>query len=553
LMIRPEGNRRIPFIDSRAILSQAIGGQRSLLSKANREMYKQPSTEETRIHTLHDFPIPLSSLLQERPFAGNAPLSKTASKANSKRFLLPSIKANSFQQDEPSSVSATQGRRLKDSNDSRNIKEHKDQIPEIETNQQSTGTASTSSSSSQSKRFRIKSGSLLKKPPKNMNMNTRSAQPSPLKPTSTKNERQFPIEGKSLHSNIKCCELNRMCLNISSQARTKLPLLIIHFEGIIGSCLIQNKDRSKENYYNPKNNFEHLFIRKDVKNELKLLSRSFLIVLIFPVLNSKYKEVIKYFINNKIIFDGAYYKSTDVNKNLSNNGSEYILDYGMITNDFKIKNNNKKAIVLLPLNINPQRIKSEFLKGDDLENQPFFSSHEKSSFLNFFPKIKIMSGNLKIICIPNFLLDDKNEQYINLYKTEFGPIAKMVQEVIKDNILVESPAKTALNSRECFTEIEIQGVKTEGENISRNNYGIKLRKLDLQGIILQIEKSRDFENKLKQIQKLKLDNNYESRIPTSNNLNNVVDSTQLIQKIVEEIKNKKRSKPCRNESRERTS
>jgi len=197
----------------------------------------------------------------------------------------------------------------------------------------------------------------------------------------------------------------------------------------------------------------------------------------------------------------------------------------------------------LPLNINPQRIKNEFLSSDDPENKPF-SSFEKSSFLNFFPKIKVKSENLKIICIPNFLLDDKNEQYIQLYKTEFRPIARLVQEVIKDNILVGSPSRTALNSRECLTEIEIQGVKTEGENISRNTDGIKLRKLNLQGIISQIEKARDFANKLKQIQKLKLDNsNNGSRIPTSNSLNNVVDSTQLIQRIVDEIKNKRESNP----------
>jgi len=243
-------------------------------------------------------------------------------------------------------------------------------------------------------------------------------------------------------------------------------------------------------------------------------------VLVFPFLDLKYKEVIKYFINNKYCFDGAYYRAggDTVNKPHLSKISENILDYNMITSDFKIKNvnsSNKKAIVLLPLNLSLQRIKNELQSEEQLLN------YEKSSFLYFFPKIKIKSENLRIICVPNFLLDDRNEQYNQLYQTEFAPIAKLAQQVFK-----EFKETTASIAELVETNVETEDNPREG--LESNISGLK--KLDLQRVISEIEKAKGFRNKLKKIQKLKQDN----RNPTMTI--NPIDSAQIIQRVAEHIK-----------------
>lgn len=372
-------------------------------------------------------------------------------------------------------------------------------------------------------------------------------------------------EGEKDFWDTKGCELHRMCFNIPSQARAKLPLLIVHFEGIIGSCLLQTKDRSNEiqKIMSNKNQLEeYFFVRKDVKNELKHLARSFLIAIIFPCANDKYKVAMKHLINNKYTFDAAYYKTGDYSS--TNKIGAYILDYSIVACDFKIKSTHKKVVIMLPFNLNSEIIQRDFLQEDNWSEEKRPKLSDKSCFLHFFPKLKTKLENLKVVCIPSFVLQEKNEQYSNLVKTEFSPIAKLAIQLLKDIDKENKNQKNQLQKR--GTEEISSATPTLEENISYNSKqeqcaqsgspqeiiseplvsevnsavtkeNSSLRILSLESLFEELEKLRQFSIKLRRFEAVKEMNNVIKGQSVT-----TFDLSSMRQKMIEDMASVQRTK-----------
>jgi len=106
----------------------------------------------------------------------------------------------------------------------------------------------------------------------------------------------------------KSCDLTRMYFNQATQPRASLPILIIHFEGVIGTCLLQVRAKNLkkgqikhiDSYRNV--NSEHFFIKKDAKSQLKQLAKLYLIVIVFPSASERYKYAMKYLLHNKFFY-----------------------------------------------------------------------------------------------------------------------------------------------------------------------------------------------------------------------------------------------------------
>ncbi len=254
--------------------------------------------------------------------------------------------------------------------------------------------------------------------------------------TSLDDEMRFMPQ--NIYNRGRICELNRVYLNMPSQARAKLPLLIIHFEGLIGSCMVQVREKTakeKERDGNSgKMNPEDFFsLRKDVKNELKTLSRSFLVVVIFPFLTDKYKFTMRHFINNKFIVDGAYSKASAPDCTGHKNISGLLLNYNTIVMDFKAKTNQKKIFILIPINVSSSLIKKNFIYNEDAtpKNVQNPRHYDLAPFQQFFPKVPVPSTCLKVVYIPNFIMEDRSENHATLFKTSFSPITKLAFKLLK--------------------------------------------------------------------------------------------------------------------------
>jgi len=105
-----------------------------------------------------------------------------------------------------------------------------------------------------------------------------------------------------------------------------------------------------------------------------------------------------------------------------------MLDYNNIVKDFNVQKNRNKILMVQPLNLPLEVIQEEFMFINK-KNKAKRRLYDKSSFLYFFPKIDVPPLSLNMICVPNFLLDEKNEDFAVLANSSFASLAKMITEI----------------------------------------------------------------------------------------------------------------------------
>jgi len=229
----------------------------------------------------------------------------------------------------------------------------------------------------------------------------------------------------------KSCDLTRMYFNVPTQPRSSLPILIIHFEGILGTCLIQVKSKvmkKSQAKLIESTKSEYFFIKKDAKGQLKQLAKLYLIVIIFPSASERYKNAMKYLLHHKFFVDAAYYKTQETTPQDKTCFAKYLLDYNNIVKDFNVQKNRNKILLVQPINLPLEVIQEEFMFINK-KNKARRYVYDMSSLLHFFPKIDVPPFSLNLICVPNFLLDERNEDSAGLAKCSFASVAKMISEI----------------------------------------------------------------------------------------------------------------------------
>ena len=84
-------------------------------------------------------------------------------------------------------------------------------------------------------------------------------------------------------------------LNNRFSSNNKLPVMIIHFQGLIG-IIKENIDISGNNRYNGPQDQYSYYLRNDFKKQLKRISRSFLIIVILESNDNANKSMVNYIV-----------------------------------------------------------------------------------------------------------------------------------------------------------------------------------------------------------------------------------------------------------------
>jgi hypothetical protein len=429
------------------------------------------------------------------------------------------------------------------------------------------------------KGFRVRNGTSLAK------VYTDSSTITTVRTTSRcgKDASQRDISVHSVDSDIapervRNSDLGRLKITNNNTFRHTLPLLIIHFEGILGTCLVQAKEEGKEssNTERGKEEVETLqfIIRKGVKSELKALMDHFVIAIVFPSIEKKYKRVAKYMLRNKYCMDGLYYnvKREKIGDFLVS--EDFVFNYNLILNDFKVKIVERKVLLVVPLNVSQKIARKEFLlenpankAGDKEKSSSSRSSHYKvydeKQFIHFFPKVKASPNNTRIICVPNYTLSDKYERPSLLLKSSFSKLGKMLQfmltEIISEGLPYHTPQmraqgdphslpltplnfnnqlnmKNEVESAVLDKELDIPSQTIENqENKRANKMSVGLHSLNMGSLVEKlddvIQKSRKWQ-RMKQIRQSRADQ--EKEVMPEFNLpemkNKVIDSLLDMQK-----------------------
>ena len=196
-------------------------------------------------------------------------------------------------------------------------------------------------------------------------------------------------------------DLSPLFINPSAFQRHGAPYFIVHFEGVLGTIhhMLPASMRL---------NSEKYLLRANLKKELRMISRTFIIIIIFPADNERYKRMLRYLLKNQFSIDGAYYISRSTKDTKK---GPYLLDYNQIVTDFRIKNNSK-VLIMQSFDDSSRELRNK-VKQSRTQMKPkvqLDTPKALSSFYRKFPIAKISPENLRILMIPNFYLDEKYDR-----------------------------------------------------------------------------------------------------------------------------------------------
>ena len=196
-------------------------------------------------------------------------------------------------------------------------------------------------------------------------------------------------------------DLSALFINPAAFQRHGASYFIVHFEGVLGTI-----------YHNfpaaMKHSQEKYLLRANLKKELKMISKNFIIIIVFPVDNERYKRMLRYLLKNQFSIDGAYYiarNAKDVRK------GPFLLDYNQIVTDFRIRKDSK-VLIMQSIDDSGREVRNK-VRQIRKQMKPKVQLEEPKDLKTFyrkFPVAKISPENLRILMIPNFYLDERYER-----------------------------------------------------------------------------------------------------------------------------------------------
>ena len=205
-------------------------------------------------------------------------------------------------------------------------------------------------------------------------------------------------------------EMNSFYQNMVTGSRSSLPLLIMHFEGLLGTCsyypLKEGGPPMKQCQF-MKEYSTNIVLRSGMKKEIRSLVKDFIVVLVFPSSADRYKNAMKFILKNNFNIDGAYYINKESRESKSN---EYLMSYNMIIEDYKLKPIHK-TIIFKTIDLSETQLKIHYHDYEKNNNLFYFNTKiDKACFKKLFPKIGIRIEKIRVCLFGNFLLDERNEK-----------------------------------------------------------------------------------------------------------------------------------------------
>ena len=181
-------------------------------------------------------------------------------------------------------------------------------------------------------------------------------------------------------------EMDSFYQNMVTGSRSLLPLLIMYFEGLLGTCwnypvtnvFSTNKQHNYMKEYNIK-----ILLRSGMKKEMRSLTKNFIVVIIFPSSSERYLNVVKSMLKNNFYIDGAYFINNDSQETKS---YKYIMNYNIIIEDFKLKPIHQ-TIIFRPIDLSEKQLKEHCREFDNSNNRFHFN----------------YNGPSKLVCVHNFI------------------------------------------------------------------------------------------------------------------------------------------------------
>jgi len=143
--------------------------------------------------------------------------------------------------------------------------------------------------------------------------------------------------------------------------------------------------------------------------------------------------------------DGLYYnvKKEKIGDFLVS--EDFVLNYNLILNDFKVKIVERKVLLVVPLNVSQKVARKEFMldnpKSEKNSNRGV-KVYDEKQFVHFFPKVKASPSNTKVVCVPNYTLSDKYERPALLLKSSFSKLGKMLHYMLTEMVMEGLPHQT---------------------------------------------------------------------------------------------------------------
>ena len=166
----------------------------------------------------------------------------------------------------------------------------------------------------------------------------------------------------------KNTEMNCFYQNTITGSRSLLPLLIMHFEGLLGTCSyypVKDVAPPTKAHNNVKEYNFNTLLRSGMKKEMKSLAKNFIVVIIFPSSAERYMNLVKTMLKNNYYIDGAYF----INKNtLEAKSNRYVMNYNLIIEDFKLKYIHQ-TIIFKPINLSEKQLGEHYREFDNNHNR----------------------------------------------------------------------------------------------------------------------------------------------------------------------------------------